>query len=152
MVNKWLTGTAGHTQKSTAGVRTPGRLADTIATYNEQAGGFDIVINATPAGMQATPMAGSTPFPPEWLSGREVVFDMVYRPRLTPLLRQAGKRGCTTIEGLEMFIRQAAAQYRLLTGDPGVEPLDMMRDVVEQLLVDDRVATQEATDDGTDMM
>ena len=117
-----------------------------------EAGGFDIVINATPVGMQATPMAGSTPFPPEWLSGREVVFDMVYRPRLTPLLRQAGKRGCTTIEGLEMFIRQAAAQYRLLTGDPGVEPLDMMRDVVEQLLVDDRVATQEATDDGTDMM
>ncbi len=115
-------------------------------------GGFDIVVNATPVGMQGTPMAGSMPFPPEWLSGREVVFDMVYRPRTTPLLRHAAKRGCTTIEGLEMFVRQAAAQYRLLTGDPGAEPLDMMRDVVEPLLIDDRVAAQEATDGDTDMM
>ena len=42
MVNIWLTGTAGHTQKSTAGVRTPGRLADTIATDLKQVRGVDI--------------------------------------------------------------------------------------------------------------
>ncbi len=115
-------------------------------------GDFDIVINATPVGMQGTPMAESTPFPPEWLSGGEVVFDMVYRPRTTPLLRQAAGRGCTTIEGLEMFIRQAAAQFRILTGDTGVDPLDMMREVVERLLANDRVSAQEAPDGGTDLM
>ena len=140
--------------RTEARAREAAELAGASSAGLEQleGGGFDIVINATPVGMQGTPMAESTPFPPEWLSGREVVFDMVYRPRTTPLLRQAAKRGCRTIEGLEMFVRQAAAQYRLLTGDPGVEPLDMMRDVVERLLVDDRVAAQEATDGGTDMM
>ena len=111
-------------------------------------GGFDVVINATPVGMQGSPAAGDTPFPAEWLSGREVVFDMVYRPRLTPLLRQATARGCTTVEGLEMFVRQAAAQYRLLTGDPGDEPLDTIRGVVERLLGNDRLASHNNDDGG----
>ena len=62
---------------------------------------------------------------------------MVYRPLTTPLLRQAIERGCTTIQGLEMFIRQAAAQYRLLMADPDVEPLSAMRNVAEHLLIDE---------------
>ena len=98
---------------------------------------FDIIVNATPVGMRGTPLAESTPFPPKWLSGREVVLDMVYRPPNTPLLREAIERGCTTIQGLEMFIRQAAAQYRLLMGDPGVEPLRAMRNAAEQLLTNE---------------
>jgi 3-dehydroquinate dehydratase/shikimate dehydrogenase len=102
-----------------------------------EAGDFDIIVNATPVGMQGTPMAESTPFPPEWLTGREVVLDMVYRPPTTPLLRHATERGCTTIEGLEMFIRQAAAQYRLLMDDPDAEPLDAMRNVAERLLMNE---------------
>ena len=140
--------------RTEARARQAAELAGASSAGLEQleGGGFDIVINATPVGMQGTPMADSTPFPPEWLSGREVVFDMVYRPRNTPLLRHAAKRGCTTIEGLEMFVRQAAAQYRLLTDDPDVEPLDTMRAVVERLLVDDNVAAQKATEGSTDMM
>jgi len=102
-----------------------------------EVGDFDIIVNATPVGMQGTPMAESTPFPPEWLTGREVVLDMVYRPPTTPLLRHATERGCTTIEGLEMFIRQAAAQYRLLMDDPDAEPLDAMRNVAERLLMNE---------------
>ena len=98
---------------------------------------FDIIVNATPVGMRGTPLAESTPFPPKWLSGREVVLDMVYRPPNTPLLREAIERGCTTIQGLEMFIRQAAAQYRLLMGDPGVEPLRAMRNAAEKLLTNE---------------
>ena len=115
-----------------------------------EGGGFDIIVNATPVGMQGTPMAESMPFPPEWLNGREVVLDMVYRPPTTPLLRQAAKRGCTIIEGLEMFIRQAAAQYRLLIDDPGVKPLDAMRNVAERLLVNDRVTGKDIVGGGTD--
>ena len=98
---------------------------------------FDIIVNATAVGMRGTPLAESTPFPPKWLSGREVVLDMVYRPPTTPLLRQAVERGCTTIQGLEMFIRQAAAQYRLLMGDPDVEPMRAMRNVAEHLLMNE---------------
>ena len=42
--------------------------------------------------------------------------DMVYAPRETRLLREARERGCTVIDGLEMLLAQAAAQFELWTG------------------------------------
>ncbi len=99
---------------------------------------YDIVINATPAGMQGGGAAAETPFPVEWLEGKEVVVDMVYRPRRTVLLREAAARGCTTVDGLEMFVRQAAAQYRLLTGNPSIEPLDGLRAAALEALRENR--------------
>lgn len=98
---------------------------------------FAAVINATPVGLLGSGMRDETPFPSDWLNGSEVVFDMVYRPRTTRLLREAADRGCTTVEGLEMFARQAAAQYGLLTGDPDDRPLASMRAAAESALVDD---------------
>ena len=88
---------------------------------------FDIVINATPVGMLGGGAEAEAPFPVEWLEGTEVVVDLVYRPRRTVLLREAAARGCTTVDGLEMFVRQAAAQYCFLTGDRSIEPLDALR-------------------------
>jgi len=99
---------------------------------------FEIVINATPLGMAGTPHVGESPVPDGWLRGDEVVFDMVYRPRRTPLLRQAVAAGCTVVDGLEMFVRQAAAQYRLLTGDRQQPPLTLMRATAEHLLGQDK--------------
>ena len=98
---------------------------------------FDVVINATPVGMEGTATQGETPFPPDWLGGTEVVFDMVYRPRRTALLAAAEQRGCTTIDGLEMFVRQAAAQYRLWTGDGSDAPLAVIRATAERVLSED---------------
>jgi 3-dehydroquinate dehydratase/shikimate dehydrogenase len=126
--------------------------ADFGAVETLEGGGFDVVINATPVGMIAargdgTSQGEATPFPASWLNGDEVVFDMVYRPRRTALLRQAAERGCTTIEGLEMFVRQAAAQYRHLTGDRGDEPLASMRATAEEVMVQDEA--QNPTPDGT---
>lgn len=99
---------------------------------------FEVVINATPVGMAGTPHVGESPVPDGWLRGDEIVFDMVYRPRRTSLLRQAAAAGCTVIDGLEMFVRQAAAQYRLLTGDRHQPPLALMRATAEQLLGQDK--------------
>ena len=136
--------------------------ADFGAIETLQQGGFDVVINATPVGMvpvgmvagggdgigpTTAPQPNATPFPTAWLSGDEIVFDMIYRPRRTALLRQAAERGCTTIEGLEMFVRQAAAQYRHLTGDKGDEPLASMRLAADRVLVEDEA--QNPTHDGT---
>jgi len=136
--------------------------ADFGAIETLQQGGFDVIINATPVGMvpvgmvagggdgirpTTAPQPNATPFPTAWLSGDEIVFDMVYRPRRTALLRQAAERGCTTIEGLEMFVRQAAAQYRHLTGDKGDEPLASMRLAADRVLVEDEA--QNPTHDGT---
>lgn len=79
----------------------------------------DYIINCTPAGMH--PDLNSTPFDTERLSSRTLVFDTVYNPRQTLLLKGARERGCKIITGVDMFVRQAAMQYKLFTGrDPNV--------------------------------
>ena len=89
-----------------------------------------VVINCTPLGM--APHAADLPLPAEALGDRPVVFDMVYNPAETRLLREAKQAGCVTIDGVEMFVRQAAGQYRLWFGEtPDVQ---RMRDIVSQAL------------------
>jgi 3-dehydroquinate dehydratase/shikimate dehydrogenase len=48
-----------------------------------------------------------------------VVFDTIYNPEKTVLLKEAEKNNCVIISGIEMFINQAAEQFRLFTG---IEP------------------------------
>ncbi len=89
-------------------------------------GHFDVLINTTPCGMagikQAMPIAES-----ELNAG--LVFDMVYNPLETPLLKLAKERGIPVISGLEMFVQQGARQFEIWTGKPAPES-EMMR-VVE---------------------
>lgn len=77
-----------------------------------------IYINCTPVGMwpdtDATPIGSDRP-KKRW--GEDtVVFDTVYNPPETRLLREAKAAGCKTVSGTEMFVRQAAAQFKLWTG------------------------------------
>ncbi len=74
----------------------------------------DIVINCTSMGM--TPDVDSTPMAAKQFRPDMMVFDTVYTPLQTRFLRQAQAAGCQTINGAEMFIRQAMAQYRIFTG------------------------------------
>ena len=53
------------------------------------------------------------------LGSYAVVFDAVYTPKVTRLLREAEESGATVVSGLEMFIRQAMGQFELFTGLPG---------------------------------
>jgi shikimate dehydrogenase len=70
--------------------------------------------------------------PAELLHPGLTVFDAVYTPRRTRLLRDAAERGCRTVEGLEMFLGQALVQFRLWTGrEP---PKEVMRAVIEERL------------------
>ncbi len=90
----------------------------------------EIVINCTSVGMH--PKADETPVPPEALAGAAVVFDTVYNPIETRLLREAGAAGCTTVSGVDMFVNQAVEQFGIWTGQPA--PRQLMRSiVVEQL-------------------
>ena len=57
-----------------------------------------------------------------------VVFDTIYNPMKTKLLNQAETAGAQTIGGVEMFIRQAAAQFQAWTDLPA--PSDVMRDII----------------------
>ena len=86
----------------------------------------DVVINTTSIGM--IPKADGLSFPPEALTSEMVVMDVVYTPLRTRLLDAAEQKGCTTIDGLSMFIAQAAAQFELWTGIP--PDTDLMRNTI----------------------
>ncbi|MCU0631727.1 MAG: shikimate dehydrogenase [Methanolinea sp.] len=84
-----------------------------------------VVVNATSVGMEpdtASPLQKSQLFP------GMTVFDLVYTPPETPLIRAARSAGCTVIPGKEMFIRQARAQFRQFTGIDA--PLGMIREML----------------------
>jgi shikimate dehydrogenase len=72
-----------------------------------------ILVNCTSVGMW--PHADASPMPADALRPDTVVFDMVYRPRETRLLRDAKSAGCRTVEGLGMFVRQAVMQFEYWT-------------------------------------
>jgi 3-dehydroquinate dehydratase/shikimate dehydrogenase len=74
----------------------------------------DVVANSTPLGMY--PAIDATPLPKTAFKAGAVVFDAVYNPRVTRLLEEAAAADCKAVEGLEMFVHQAAAQFEFWTG------------------------------------
>jgi shikimate dehydrogenase len=74
----------------------------------------DVVINATSLGMY--PRDGESPIPKELLKKGMIVMDIVYEPLETKLLHEAKEKGCLTINGLEMLVRQGAIQFEIWTG------------------------------------
>jgi shikimate dehydrogenase len=89
-----------------------------------------IVINCTPLGMY--PKVQESPVPKDFLRKGMVVFDVVYNPLQTKLLRDAKSMGCDTISGIEMFINQAVVQFELWTGVKAPEEI-MRRVIMEQV-------------------
>ena len=85
---------------------------------------FDVLVQATSVGM--LPRTEGNLFPGKIPA--DLVFDLVYNPLETALLRHASATGKLTISGIEMFVEQAAAQFRIWTGTEG--PRDVMRSVV----------------------
>jgi 3-dehydroquinate dehydratase/shikimate dehydrogenase len=80
----------------------------------------DILVNATPVGM--APRSHETPFPRAMLGGK-IVFDAVYNPPMTRLLREASAAGSTIVRGTDMYINQGAMQFALYAGVPANIPL-----------------------------
>ncbi len=62
------------------------------------------------------PNVDATPVAAEYLKPDMTVFDTVYNPAETLLLKQAKEKGAKTIDGVAMFVNQAAAQFHLFTG------------------------------------
>jgi 3-dehydroquinate dehydratase / shikimate dehydrogenase len=85
---------------------------------------FDVIINATPVGMGNSQ---DSPLQDKEINAR-YVFDMVYDPGETRLLKLAKERGAQIIPGIEMFVHQAARQFEIWTGKPA--PWDEMLRVV----------------------
>ncbi|HSV13915.1 MAG TPA: shikimate dehydrogenase, partial [Tepidisphaeraceae bacterium] len=91
-----------------------------------------IYINTTSVGMHPnvdqSPLGGT---PPKFADDT-LVFDAIYNPMKTKLLKDAEAAGAKTIGGVEMFVRQAAGQFTAWTGKPA--PTDVMREIVESRL------------------
>ncbi len=84
---------------------------------------FDVIINATPVGMSGHE---SESLLEENDLRTTLVFDLVYLPMETPLLRSARAQGIAVIPGIEMFVQQGARQFEIWTGKPAPEE-EMLR-------------------------
>jgi len=103
------------------------RAVDWNARHNVFA---DLVINCTSVGMH--PNTDESPLHHSFLKPGIVVMDTIYTPETTLLVKEARARGCHVLTGVDMFLRQAALQFKLFTGrDP---PIDYMGRVVRRAL------------------
>jgi shikimate dehydrogenase len=94
-------------------------------------GSWDLLVNCTPVGMY--PRVDQTPVPAGALGGRSV-YDLVYNPPATRLLRDAAAAGCTTFGGLDMLVAQAQEQFSWWTGITA--PAGVMRAAAERKLTE----------------
>ena len=76
----------------------------------------DLIVNCTPVGVAGSDTEGQTPLDPQLILPHTTVFDVVYNPVETPLLRGARERGATAVSGLAMLVYQAAESFKLWTG------------------------------------
>lgn len=109
-----------------------------VTWANRGAVAADVVINCTPMGMH--PEMNASPFEQFWFRDGMVVFDTVYNPENTLFLKEAREHGCFTVSGIEMFVRQAAAQFKYFTGKE--VSLDEMRTTLRRGISPVRIRTE----------
>ncbi|MEM6688266.1 MAG: shikimate dehydrogenase [Planctomycetota bacterium] len=88
----------------------------------------DLIVNGTPVGMH--PDVDRSPYEAKALDESVAVFDTVYNPENTLFIKDARRAGCRIITGIDMFVRQAAYQFKLFTGVDA--PADEMRRIIKQ--------------------
>jgi 3-dehydroquinate dehydratase/shikimate dehydrogenase len=118
--------------------RNPGRAADvaalvsgSVGAWPPEPGGWDVLVNCTPVGIY--PDVDETPLAADRLAPG-IVYDLVYNPPVTRLLREAQGAGCRTIGGLEMLVGQARQQFEWWTGVR--PPAGVMREAARMRLLD----------------
>lgn len=99
-----------------------------VSWENRGAEVCEILVNCTSVGMH--PKLDESPFEQHWLGDSTLVFDTVYNPEQTLLLKESRERGCPTVSGIEMFIRQAGKQFSLFTGTEA--PLEYMAETLRR--------------------
>jgi shikimate 5-dehydrogenase len=77
-------------------------------------GRYKVIINTTPLGMPEN--LDTAPLLQNQLTNHQIIFETIYSPRETRLLKFAREVGCQVIEGPEMFLEQGAAQFKIHTG------------------------------------
>ena len=89
----------------------------------------EILINATPVGMKKDdPLLIKS----EWLKKSLLVYDLIYNPSETKLLKAAKKKGCRCCNGLGMLLHQGAKSFEIWTGIK--PPIEIMRKALQKTL------------------
>lgn len=99
-------------------------VSDGPTELAEAAGAADVIVNTTSIGMEGGPDPTGVPIPVEAIRADHRVVDIVYQPRVTPLLAAAKAVGAETDDGVAMLIGQAALAFELWTGSEA--PLEAM--------------------------
>ena len=97
----------------------------------------DLVVNTTPVGMKTTKGKNNVmPYGEAFwrsLNSKTIVYDLIYNPATTPLLKFSAKKGCMTINGLEMLVAQGIKSLSFWTD--GLEvPFHVMNDALKKYL------------------
>ena len=90
----------------------------------------DVVVNCTPIGMH--PNVDESPLAKTCLKPSMLVFDTVYNPESTLLIKEARERNCQAVTGVDMFEKQAELQFKLFTKQDA--PADLMREVLKRAI------------------
>jgi len=90
----------------------------------------EILANCTPVGMH--PNVDETPINKSYLKPTMLVFDTVYNPESTMLIKDAHRHNCPVVTGVEMFVRQAMLQFYLFTKQEA--PAQLMREVLKKTI------------------
>ncbi|MFW9988511.1 MAG: shikimate dehydrogenase [Candidatus Odinarchaeota archaeon] len=115
--------------KSKYGINIEGKN-NTNRVLKEESKKADILINATPIGMY--PNIDKSPIPSEFLHKDLFVFDVIYNPLKTKLLKDAAEKGCTTLSGLNMLVNQGVLAFEWWTNKK--PNIDLMRNKIIEVL------------------
>jgi len=127
---------AGHIEKTLAGSKGSKPSISAFQWQNLDSAGSlarsDLIVHCTTIGMKDSPQEGRSPLSLEVIPGNALVYDVVYNPRLTPLLKLAQEAGANILGGLPMLVYQGAASFKLWTGKKA--PVDIMLKRAEDML------------------
>jgi len=90
----------------------------------------DLIVNCTTIGMAHGPDATGTPLLQQQIPPTTIVYDLVYNPLETPLLREAARAGGGVLGGIQMLVHQGAASFKMWTGQPA--PVAVMLEAATQ--------------------
>lgn len=102
-----------HARDATQAQAVAALVSGSTGPFPPPADSWDLLVNCTPIGMH--PRMEQSPMPHSGLA-RGVVYDLIYNPAVTRLLRDAATAGCDTIGGLDMLVAQAQEQFEWWTG------------------------------------
>ncbi len=107
-------------------------VAVDMGAARDEVAGSDLVVNATPVGMQP---GDPSPIPSEWLRAGQVVCDMIYRPVQTTFLEDARAAGAVALDGLGMLVAQGAIAIDIWSDSAQITtPRDVMRAAAEAVM------------------